>query len=287
MIFPSSHYHRKAFSLVEVLLAVFILGIGLIMVATVFPVGANWTRQGTETSVAQVVAQNALNVIKTHYGPGGNVYGVGAGFDALPALTAGATSPLVALPSLTPSGAVNVNERCYQFGNTQPFPAANPNNCTYFWTALARRTPIPLGQTPTPAMKSFDLYILVFHKGAIEQTYTAANFPSAATEVAGCRNTATENYIPTVAKIAYNAGTYNTTSGTIVAALPFVGEYGIGLKSGTVFRQGVATVAGAITAVATPPLNTAVDTNILFSPPPDGGTTGSPLVYVYQTTITQ
>src|SRR4051812_41156300 len=53
---------RRGFSLVEVLLAIFILGIGMIMVASVFPVGANWTRQTAEGSVSQTIAQSAMSV---------------------------------------------------------------------------------------------------------------------------------------------------------------------------------------------------------------------------------
>ena len=52
---------RGGFSLVEVLLATFILGIGMIMVASIFPVGANWTREATEDSVGQVISQAAAD----------------------------------------------------------------------------------------------------------------------------------------------------------------------------------------------------------------------------------
>jgi len=44
---------------VELLLAVFLLAIGLIGLLSVFPIGADWTRQVTEESVAQNVARNA------------------------------------------------------------------------------------------------------------------------------------------------------------------------------------------------------------------------------------
>lgn len=55
---------RKGFSLIEVLIAIAILGVGLVMVATIFPVAATWTRQAAEETVASQVALNAVNIIK-------------------------------------------------------------------------------------------------------------------------------------------------------------------------------------------------------------------------------
>ena len=168
--------NRPGFSLLEVLFSIFILGIGLIMVASVFPVGAEWTRQTAETSVAQAVAQQAISVIKTYYGPGGTLgsslnpdfmNNVGAnknlntvlkanfavtkadylpGSPAVPTFT---ITPFVlqALPRFTE---IPPSLRAYQFGSTNPFPASNPTVCTYFWTALIRLDPIHMDQTPRP-----------------------------------------------------------------------------------------------------------------------------------------
>ncbi len=57
----------RAFSLLEVLIATLILGIGLIMVAAIFPVGAKWSQQGAEETIAQNLALNAVSIIKTKY----------------------------------------------------------------------------------------------------------------------------------------------------------------------------------------------------------------------------
>src|SRR5271170_4830714 len=92
---------RRGFSLIEVMLSVFILGIGLIMVATIFPVGADWTRQTAQNDVAQTVAQNALSVIQATYGPNGSAA------NQLSSITGG----LQALPSM--SNNLPVSERCY------------------------------------------------------------------------------------------------------------------------------------------------------------------------------
>lgn len=53
--------HRTAgFSLVEMLLAVFILGIGVISISALFPAGIALQRQATDDTVGPIVAKNAL-----------------------------------------------------------------------------------------------------------------------------------------------------------------------------------------------------------------------------------
>jgi len=55
---------RRAFTLVEVLLAVFILGIGIISVSALFPVGIVQQRASNDDALGPVVAQHALDVIR-------------------------------------------------------------------------------------------------------------------------------------------------------------------------------------------------------------------------------
>jgi type II secretory pathway pseudopilin PulG len=291
---PAPRYHRRnapGFSLMEVLLAVFILGIGLIMVATIFPVGADWTRQSTEDSVAQAIAQNAVATIQNYYGPGGvNRFQ----FDNLPSAASPTTAvDLQALPALT---VIPIAERTYQYGNPSPFPAANPAACTYYWTALARVQP---GQY-TGASRRYDLYVLVFRKGAHEQTFTpdpAKPFPAASNdvEVAGVRdstdptNPAMSRFLePTLLTAAYKPGTYSANATPLVKdEVPPVGYIGIGQTSGTVFRQTV-DIANSTASprpylkgqtITTPPTE-----NVIYALPADG-TSSSPLIYVYQTSV--
>jgi prepilin-type N-terminal cleavage/methylation domain-containing protein len=353
---------RRGFSLVEVLLAMFILGIGMIMVASVFPVGANWTRQTTEDSVAQTVVQNALSVIRTHYGPTGNMrFFLNSDYLILdPTLTltlntnnnntilntqadypnSNVPMPFVlqALPGFIPlyDGSGNIirqgipfNERAYQFGSSTPFPAANWKNCTYFWTALARLnpghrnfgwvgstqrslTPPDLTNGIIPSSNyNYDIYILVFRKGAVEQKFSHVGIDALVTsipksdpkEYGGTRipssgglwttmseSDSIERYLlPSVACAEYIPGSYDTsTRAWQKLALPAPGQNGIGLVSGTVFKQ-----------VLEPPdvpnrfwpahpwPGLITDEPIIVFPAADGAAvTANPLIYIYQTTMT-
>jgi type II secretory pathway pseudopilin PulG len=256
------------FSLVEVLLAIFILSIGLIMVASIFPVGAEWTRQNTEESLAQTIGENGISIVRSRLNA--------TDF----ALVSGTT--LQGVPGLI--NKVTANERSYQYGASQPFPAANPTSATYFWTVLARKTP---GATSgTVGAISYDVYILVFKKGAAEQQF--ANVSTGL--VANCRNLS-ETYMPCLVSVSYGAGSA-VSGGPVTGAVPAMGSIGIGATSGTVFRQLLAT--SGTTAAARPALTTAGEQVIIApaadgttaTPPAGSETTGvSPLVYVYQTTL--
>ncbi|MBM4052089.1 MAG: prepilin-type N-terminal cleavage/methylation domain-containing protein [Planctomycetes bacterium] len=59
---------RRAFTLVEVLLAVFILGIGIISVSALFPVGIVQQRASNDDALGPVVAQHAMGVIRSKVG---------------------------------------------------------------------------------------------------------------------------------------------------------------------------------------------------------------------------
>ncbi|MEY2711812.1 MAG: hypothetical protein RL005_34 [Planctomycetota bacterium] len=56
---------RRAFTLVEVLLAVFILGIGIISVSALFPAGIVQQRASNDDALGPVVAQHAMGVIRS------------------------------------------------------------------------------------------------------------------------------------------------------------------------------------------------------------------------------
>lgn len=56
---------RRGFSLVEVLLAVFILGIGVISIAAIFPAGISLQRQSNDDTLGPAVAQNAMATLRS------------------------------------------------------------------------------------------------------------------------------------------------------------------------------------------------------------------------------
>lgn len=56
---------RAGFSLVEVLLAIFILGIGVISIAALFPAGIAQQRQSVDDVMGPIVAENALSILRS------------------------------------------------------------------------------------------------------------------------------------------------------------------------------------------------------------------------------
>ena len=286
------HGRRHAgFSLVEILLSVGILGIGLVMVATVFPVGASWTRRGIDDSVAQTVAQDALAVLQSHY-PFGS-----ANADLL--ATSVPKDQIVLFPQIDskiPASPAVLSERCYKFGDTQAFPAY-PDTANYFWTALVRTSQEnPSRLDPASPTRKYDVYILVFRMPRAGQQFIVPPLSavSNATDLVG-----TPTPLPTLSIVPYNngAGSYNQSSGKVTGAVPPIGDYGIGANSGTVFRQSVdpnpniaitSMRAAAYPPIIGPPSGTSPPPayeNVIIAPPPDG-TTSSSLVYVFQTTLT-
>ncbi|MSR28130.1 MAG: hypothetical protein EXS03_00950 [Phycisphaerales bacterium] len=60
---------RRAFSLVELLLAVFILGIGIIGISALFPVGIVQQRQASDDIMGPIVADNAMAILRLKLDP--------------------------------------------------------------------------------------------------------------------------------------------------------------------------------------------------------------------------
>ena len=59
----------SGFSLVEMLLAIFILGIGVISISALFPAGIVMQRQSTDDLLGPVVAKNALGLLRARLNP--------------------------------------------------------------------------------------------------------------------------------------------------------------------------------------------------------------------------
>ena len=59
---------RRGFSLVEMLLAIFILGIGVISIAALFPACIALQRQAADDTIGPIVAKNALATIRSKLG---------------------------------------------------------------------------------------------------------------------------------------------------------------------------------------------------------------------------
>ena len=63
-----SHY-RRGFSLVEVLLAIFIMGVGVIAIAALFPAGIAQQRRSVDDIIGPIVANNAIAILRTRLRP--------------------------------------------------------------------------------------------------------------------------------------------------------------------------------------------------------------------------
>jgi hypothetical protein len=254
---PSARNRFRAFSLLEILLALFILTIGLVILATVFPIAGDWTRQATEHTIAQSIARNAVALIQSRMHP----RDFGEVTDQLSLLRDGA--------SLTKF------DHAYNYGYEHPIPIEEPrfNECLYFWQALVR-------QHPFEPQGAYDLYILVFKKGETSQHFS--NKAPGGYAVVGSVD------LPNLWLGPYRDGTEVTQPGAPPndpRIFPPVGDYGIGSRSGTVFRQRF----GAAPDTAAPNLPLVRVGNAIepvFYAAPASGTNVSPLVYVYHTIVT-
>ena len=66
---PTARTARRGFSLIELLLAIFILGIGIISIAAVFPAGIIQQRRAQDDVLGPVVAEEAMAVIRSRVNP--------------------------------------------------------------------------------------------------------------------------------------------------------------------------------------------------------------------------
>lgn len=254
---------RRGFTLMEILIAIFILTVGLVMVATVFPVAANWTRQDAERTVAGLIARNAAALIKSTYTVQDMTVVEPINGKTTPVTF---TQHIEMLPNL--SYKLPWAQRAYAFGANPPYPAGNPAAATFYWTALV--SPAADGA----AFGKFNLYILVFKVNDHSQLFT---FTSAADPVVqdpsggpGGRGATDPYFIPEVLV---------SSTGISDANFPMDSE-GIGMNSGTVFRK---IPGGSGSNVASlPPI---IPNEPVIFVPPSPGNSVDPLVYVYETTL--
>ncbi|MHC4101017.1 MAG: type IV pilus modification PilV family protein, partial [Planctomycetota bacterium] len=61
---------RNGFTLMEVLIAIFILGIGVIGIAALFPAGIAQQRSSVDDVLGPVVADNAMALLRARLEPG-------------------------------------------------------------------------------------------------------------------------------------------------------------------------------------------------------------------------
>ena len=290
----SSRPRRAAFSLAEILIAIFVLSIGLIMIAAVFPVAAKWTAQDAQTSIAQVIAKNAVAQIQAQ-----------------------------GLIGLVPSGGF-LGPYCYNFGSQSPYPNANPAPYpgafttpppgTYYWSAYALPTTYAAGSSgvfPGNLSNAYTIYVFVFNKGDASNVFATPPSPGTIGNATLApmnpypQNPATD---PVSAYPQLYSGTLDNIIITPVAPTPPmpIGSLGLDTATGQVFREIVdpntneVTITGIPTSTANlnPNLTSRAGDIILYAPPaatatiPAGGgaptynfSTSSPLVYVYVTTV--
>ena len=65
----TNRFEQRGFSLAELMIAIGILGVGLLMIAGAFPVGLDQTRQGVELLTSQRVFNEAITTLRTRVDP--------------------------------------------------------------------------------------------------------------------------------------------------------------------------------------------------------------------------
>jgi len=270
-LFPVPYAAQRgcaAFSLMEMLFAVCILGLGLIMVAGIFPIAIKWTAENTQSSVGAVVAANAFATINS------NVQYFQATHQS---------------PDETPFNlyyqTCQWGSQPYAFGTNQPDAPASGTQPQYFWTTYLQLLAAPnsTGIQAISTSSLYRVYIFVFAKADPNDTYTTQTGgmgleqqPSVSSQVP-LSTPYPQIYAGTFANVRADAGS--------ASPMP-IGSLGLDLNTGTVFRQIIST-GGAIATI--PPVNNSDD--VLYAPAATGNggisatQTDSPLIYIYTGTV--
>ena len=65
---------HRGFSLIELLLAIFILGIGVISIATLFPAGIAQQQKTSQDILGPIIARNAMTILRRNRSVGSWYY---------------------------------------------------------------------------------------------------------------------------------------------------------------------------------------------------------------------
>jgi prepilin-type N-terminal cleavage/methylation domain-containing protein len=250
---------RRGFSLVEILFAIFILGIGLLMIAAVFPVAIKWTNQDVQSTIGLVISRSAVAQLKA-----GGLTGVAP--TIITGLSATVPQPYrYGTPNPTPS--VGIVQPTYAY-------TANDLNALYWWQAVV--VPVnPLaaqgvGYTPNASSgQTYQIYIFVFSKGNVSNIYPRQVLVNSS-------NSST--LAPSLAGTSYSAAATDLS-------MP-IGAIGLDLTTGAVVRKEIIDPPGnGVPYVGFSEQVSSNNNQILFAPPAIGQQK-SPLVYIYATTVT-
>lgn len=291
---------RAAFSLAEILIAIFVLSIGLIMIASVFPVAAKWTAQDAQTSIAQVIAKNAVAQIRAQ---------LAAGTGAFPA--AALNSPTAPQPF------TGYGPFAYQFGTAQPYPfgsaqaysgSANfapspldpapaaptpapvPPPGSYYWSAvLVPAASGYAGVSPytTQLGGIFTVYVFVFNKGDDTNVFSAPAYATPSTTTNTILPMLPDAQNGAASHLSFYPQLFEGQYPAAASAMP-IDSLGVDVTTGSVFRlvTNPATNAVVPTGLAGGSVLSTTSDYVIFAPPAVNQT-ASPLVYVYVTTIGQ
>lgn len=187
---------RRGFSLIEILFAIFILGIGLLMIAAVFPIAIKWTNQDVHSTIGLVISRsavaqikasttvNGISVFATGIYPNGGTTPLSTRYGAV-----AATYPqpyMYGTPNPTPSRGLLVPTAA----NSPPFYSTRDLQSRYWWQAVlvpdpgdgaSGVTPTPLASQAGAGTQTYDLFIFVYSKGNISNLYpTVGPYPAPA-----------------------------------------------------------------------------------------------------------
>jgi prepilin-type N-terminal cleavage/methylation domain-containing protein len=286
---------RRGFSLIEILFAIFILGIGLLMIAAVFPVAIKWTNQDVHSTIGLVISRSAVAQIKANTMINGQsvfATGIYASGSNTPLSTqygpVAATYPqpyFYGTPAPVPSRGLLVPTTA----NIAPAYSSHDLQARYWWQALLLPDPADgaSGVAPTPlasqsgaAPQTYDLFIFVYSKGDIANKYPQVGpypAPTLAPQFDAQAGSGTGMPIGSIGldlKPVPNTGTPYTHAGSVVrreiinppGQAPTIGYSGTTLQYNSIGPNDV----------------------IVYAPPASGPAqeATSPLIYIYATTVT-